>query len=83
VKKALRTLLPRPPPQTINTHSSVPAPVARSQIAPQDLSSIQITVGLLAPDGSDQEWSVAGGKVPPAFVAEGNNNNGTSQRESS
>jgi len=97
VKKALRPILPRllalpngstshpqpqPEPQAINTHSSAPAPIARSRIATQDLSCIQIKVALLAPDGSDQEWFVADGKVP-AFVAEVNNNSAPSQQESS
>lgn len=80
VRKALRTLLPKP--QATNTHPALPVPpAARSRTRTQDLSSIEITATLLAANGSHEEWFVGDGKVT-APRAEAKSDNTPSQQQS-
>lgn len=63
VRKAQRTLLPKPDPHSINTQPPLPFPAARSRTRTQDLSSIEFTATLLTANGSHEEWFLGDGKV--------------------
>lgn len=81
VRKALRTLLPKPDPHSANTQPALPFPAAHSRTRTQDLSSIKVTAILLAANGSHEEWFVGDGKVT-APRAEAKSDNTPSQQQS-